>query len=60
MVIKKETPLTLELSAAEINTILDGLAAMPYKQVAQLIAQIHQQVRNQTQDSQIKTDIQGH
>jgi len=60
MGIKKETPLKLELSAAEVNSVLDGLAAMPYKQVAKLIALIHEQVRNQTQDSQNKTDLKGH
>jgi len=49
MGIKKETPLKLELSAAEINTILDGLAAMPYKQVFHLIARIHEQIKQQTQ-----------
>lgn len=49
MGIKKETPLQLTLSADEINTILDGLASMPYKQVFHLIARIHEQINLQTQ-----------
>lgn len=49
MGIKKETPLQLELNAAEINTILDGLASMPYKQVFHLIARIHEQINQQMQ-----------
>ncbi len=51
MGIKKETPLQLTLSAAEINTILDGLASMPYKQVFHLIARIHEQINQQTQNT---------
>lgn len=51
MGIKKETPLQLELSAAEINTILDGLASMPYKQVFHLIVRIHEQINQQMQPS---------
>jgi len=50
MGIKKETPLQLTLSAAEINTILDGLASMPYKQVFHLIGKIHEQINQQTQN----------
>ncbi len=51
MGIKKETKLQLELSADEINIILDGLANMPYKNVFHLIARIHQQINIQTSPS---------
>jgi hypothetical protein len=58
MGIKKETPLQLTLSAAEINTILDGLAAMPYKQVFHLIARIHEQINQQTQNPNQQAPLQ--
>ncbi len=51
MGIKKDTHLNLELSASDINTILDGLANLPYKEVFHLIAKIHQQINAQTQES---------
>lgn len=47
MGIKKDTKIQLELRAEEINTILDGLSALPYKQVFHIIAQIHEQVKAQ-------------
>jgi hypothetical protein len=58
MGIKKETPLQLTLSAADINTILDGLAAMPYKQVFHLIARIHEQINQQTQNPSQQAPLQ--
>jgi hypothetical protein len=43
--ISKDTIIELRLTAKEVNTILDGLSALPYKDVYHLIESIHSQVR---------------
>ncbi len=48
MALSKNSVIQLKLSAQEINTVLDGLAAMPYKDVFHLIENIHQQVKIQS------------
>lgn len=48
MAISKDTILALNLSAKEVNLILDGLAAMPYKDVFHIIEKIHSQVNSQS------------
>jgi hypothetical protein len=49
MGIKKNTDLSLNLTAEEVNLILDGLANLPYKQVYHLIKKIQHQVNSDTQ-----------
>ena len=49
MGIKKNTDLSLNLTAEEVNLILDGLANLPYKQVYHLIKKIQNQVISYTQ-----------
>jgi|LakMenEpi03Aug12_release.lakeMendotaPanAssembly.Ray.scaffolds.fasta_scaffold2951629_2 hypothetical protein len=49
MGIKKNTDLSLNLTAEEVNLILDGLANLPYKQVYHLIKKIQHQVISDTQ-----------
>ncbi len=44
MGIKKNTEISLVLTAEEINLILDGLANLPYKQVFHLIKKVQNQV----------------
>ena len=51
MGIKKNTDLSLNLTAEEVNLILDGLANLPYKQVYHLIKKIQHQVISDTQKS---------
>jgi hypothetical protein len=48
MAVSKTSIIELNLTAQEINTILDGLAAMPYKNVYHLIEKIHTQVKTQS------------
>ena len=52
MAIKKNQPLKIELTAEELNIILDGLSVQPYKKVYHLIEKIHQQVHKQSQESE--------
>lgn len=47
MGIKKNTDLDLNVTAEEVNLILDGLANLPYKQVYHLIKKIQQQAVSQ-------------
>ncbi len=44
--LSKDTIIELRLTVKEINTILDGLSALPYKDVYHLIESIHNQVKN--------------
>ncbi len=44
MGIKKNTDLNLNVTAEEVNLILDGLANLPYKQVYHLIKKIQHQI----------------
>jgi len=48
MGLKKDAQIQLNISAGDINTILDALSKMPYKEVYHIIAEIHQQVKSQT------------
>ncbi len=48
MAVSKSSIIDLNLTAQEVNTILDGLAAMPYKNVYHLIEKIHSQVKTQS------------
>jgi hypothetical protein len=49
MGIKKNTDLNLNVTAEEVNLILDGLANLPYKQVYHLIKKIQHQVISDSQ-----------
>lgn len=49
MGIKKNTDLNLNVTAEEVNLILDGLANLPYKQVYHLIKKIQHQVVSDSQ-----------
>jgi|LauGreDrversion4_2_1035121.scaffolds.fasta_scaffold2815672_1 hypothetical protein len=53
MALSKNSIIELNLSAQEINIILDGLAAMPYKNVYHLIEKIHAQVNTQSNPTHI-------
>ena len=48
MGLKKDAQIQLNISAGDLNTILDALSKMPYKEVYHIIAEIHQQVKSQT------------
>lgn len=48
MGLKKDAQIQLSISAGDLNTILDALSKMPYKEVYHIIAEIHQQVKSQT------------
>lgn len=48
MGLKKDAQIQLDISAGDLNTILDALSKMPYKEVYHIIAEIHQQVKSQT------------
>lgn len=48
MGLKKEAQIQLQITAGDLNTILDALSKMPYKEVYHIIADIHQQVKSQT------------
>jgi len=50
MGIKKNTDLNLNVTAEEVNLILDGLANLPYKQVYHLIKKIQHQVISDSQN----------
>ena len=49
MGIKKDTDLVLNLTAEEVNLVLDGLANLPYKNVYHVIDKIRSQVISETQ-----------
>ena len=49
---KMETKVTLTLDINQLNTVMAGLARMPYEQVFQLIGVIQQQVGPQVQQAQ--------
>jgi hypothetical protein len=49
MGIKKNTDLNLNVTAEEVNLILDGLANLTYKQVYHLIKKIQHQVISDSQ-----------
>jgi len=46
MGIKKDTNLILNLTAEEVNLVLDGLANLPYKKVYHVIDKIKNQVNS--------------
>jgi len=48
MGLKKDSQIQLSITAEDLNTILDALSKMPYKEVYHIIAEIHQQVKSQT------------
>ena len=48
MGIKKDTDLVLNLTAEEVNLVLDGLANLPYKNVYHVIDKIRSQVISET------------
>jgi hypothetical protein len=48
MGIKKDTDLVLNLTAEEVNLVLDGLANLPYKNVYHIIDKIRNQVISET------------
>ena len=48
MGLKKDAQIQLQITAGDLNTILDALSKMPYKEVYHIIADIHQQVKSQT------------
>lgn len=49
MPIDEKTPLTLNLTIADINVVLGSLSAQPYDKVAGLIASVQQQAAAQLQ-----------
>lgn len=55
MGIKKNTDLDLNVTAEEVNLILDGLANLPYKQVYHLIKKIQHQVVSNSQKLSTET-----
>ncbi len=60
MAISKNSVIELKLTAQQINTVLDGLAAMPYKDVFHLIENIHKQVKSQSNSNiAIKQDLES-
>lgn len=59
MAISKNSIIELKLTAQEINTVLDGLAAMPYKNVFHLIENIHQQVKTQSNTNIVNKEDQN-
>ena len=44
--------LELKLTLPEINTLLEALGGLPYKQVFQLVAKIQQQAQAQLQEAE--------
>jgi hypothetical protein len=48
MGIKKDTDLVLNLTAEEVNLVLDGLVNLPYKNVYHVIDKIRNQVISET------------
>ena len=52
--------LELKLTLSEINTLLEALGGLPYKQVYQLVAKIQQQAQTQLQAAEAASGNVSH